>query len=149
MNRKNVYSWKQRMQFILLLVMSISLYAYQQTGTLVIHAKNFPNSNGIAVAHLFRQEDDVPKKPFREEAGEIVADSATITFADLPYGSYALILFHDENSNGILDHKFFIPAEPMGFSNNWRLTLFSGMPNFSKLQFVFSPKHPECEIPIQ
>ena len=31
-----------------------------------------------------------------------------------PYGDYAAILVHDKNKNGIIDHKWGIPAEPLG-----------------------------------
>ncbi len=37
----------------------------------------------------------------------------------LPPGRYAVIVFHDENDNGILDENFLgIPTEGYGFSNN-------------------------------
>jgi uncharacterized protein (DUF2141 family) len=59
-------------------------------------------------------------------------------FENLPNGSYAAIVYHDENDNGTLDHKFAFPSEPMGFTNNWNLSLFSGMPTFKKLRFEHS-----------
>ena len=62
----------------------------------------------------------------------------------------AAILYHDQNSNGTLDHNFFrIPNEPMGFSNEWKLTLFSGMPNFSKLKFEYSEHKQDYKIDIE
>ena len=48
----------------------------------------------------------------------------------IPKGAYALALFHDSNSNGILDKNFLgIPSERYGFSNNVH-PLFSE-PSFS------------------
>jgi len=42
-----------------------------------------------------------------------------IGFLYLPPGRYAVIVFHDENDNGILDTNFLgIPKEGYGFSNN-------------------------------
>jgi uncharacterized protein (DUF2141 family) len=79
----------------------------------------------------------VPKKPFRIASGKISKGKALVRFEDLPYGDYAAIIFHDENANGVLDHRFGFPNEPMGFSNAWRLSLFSGMPTFKKLKFEF------------
>jgi len=55
-----------------------------------------------------------------------------------PYGEYSAILWHDVNGNGTLDHRWEIPAEPMGFSNNWELSILSGMPSFEKLRFEFT-----------
>ncbi len=134
--------------FFLSLLLAPSFFAQHQAGTLTIHIKNFHHTEGKAVVDLFREEDDFPKKPFRRETGIITNDTATIIFTDLPYGNYAIILFHDENSNGILDHTIFLPSEPIGFSSNWRLSLFSGMPNFEKLQFIFSEFKNEYSIPI-
>ena len=117
-----------------LCVVSLSCFGQEK---LAIVAGNFESNSGKAVVNLFRQQDDIPKKPFRTGTAEIVNGRATIWFENLPVGDYAAILFHDENSNGIVDHRFGFPNEPMGFSNNWRLSLFSGMPTFEKLKFEF------------
>ncbi len=109
----------------------------QQARTLTIEATNFANDKGIAIVQLFREQDDVPKKPFMNVKAEIVNGNAKIICIGIPYGDYAAILFHDENSNGILDHRLGFPNEDMGFSNHWKLSLFSGMPTFTKLKFSF------------
>jgi uncharacterized protein (DUF2141 family) len=44
--------------------------------------------------------------------------AGTLKFKDLPSGTYALALIHDENGNGKLDTTFGIPREGFGFSNN-------------------------------
>jgi len=110
----------------------------QQSGTLTIEAMGFENANGVAVVQLFREHDEIPEQPFRKATGAIVTNESIVTLSNIPYGEYAVILFHDENANGTLDHKFGFPNEPMGFSNEWSLSLFSGMPTFKKLKFSFS-----------
>lgn len=120
----------------------------QQSGTLVIEATNFKNDKGIAIVTLFREQDDVPRKPFMQATGEIVDGKAMIVFNTIPYGVYAVILFQDENSNGILDHRLGFSNEPMGFSNEWQLSLFSGMPTFNKLKFKFAQGILKYEISI-
>ena len=117
-----------------LCVMSLSCFGQEK---LTIAAGNFKSNSGKAVVNLFRRQDDIPKKPFRTGTAKIVNGQATIGFENLPVGFYAAILFHDENSNDIVDHRFGFPSEPMGFSNHWRLSLFSGMPTFEKLKFDF------------
>jgi uncharacterized protein (DUF2141 family) len=114
-----------------------SLVFAQQSGSLKIEAISFSNTKGKATVNLFRKEDDIPKKPYLEASAKIENGRAVIVFDNIPYGDYAAILYHDENDNGILDHRLGFPNEPMGFSNNWKLTLFSGMPNFEKLRFTF------------
>lgn len=120
----------------------------QSSGTLTIKASNFSRDSGKAVVNLFREADDIPKKPFMQSSSDIVNGKAVVTF-QIPYGNYAAILFHDENSNQELDHKFGFPNEPMGFSNEWNLTLFSGMPSFNKLKFHFSDEKPAHNIKIK
>ncbi|MEO7990393.1 MAG: DUF2141 domain-containing protein [Chryseolinea sp.] len=120
----------------------------QQTGTLTIEAINFTNNKGSAIIQLFREQDDVPEKPFKNVKAEIVHGKAQIIFNEIPYGNYAAILFHDENANGILDHKLGFPNEDMGFSNQWKLSLFSGMPTFTKLKFSFKQQDTPYVISI-
>jgi len=122
------------LNIVALCIVSLSCLGQER---LTIVAGNFKSTSGKAVVNLFRQQDDIPKKPFRTGSAKIVNGRATIGFENLPVGYYAAILFHDENSNDIVDHRFGFPNEPMGFSNNWRLSLFSGMPTFEKLKFEF------------
>jgi uncharacterized protein (DUF2141 family) len=47
------------------------------------------------------------------------AGSQSIVFTHLPPGRYAIIAFHDQNDNGLLDaNAFGVPTEGYGFSNN-------------------------------
>lgn len=121
----------------------------QQTGTLTIEATHFEHTKGVAVVQLFREQDDIPEKPFMTVTGAIVNQESTITLPNITYGDYAAILFHDENANGTLDHKFGFPNEPMGCSNAWSLSLFSGMPTFMKLKFSFSASSSKQVIKIE
>ena len=52
---------------------------------------------------------------------------------DLPAGEYALVVFHDANSNGTLDKNFIgIPREWLGFSNRYWP---EGPPTFARAAF--------------
>jgi uncharacterized protein (DUF2141 family) len=44
--------------------------------------------------------------------------AGTLMFDNLPSGTYALALIHDENGNGKLDTMMGIPKEGFGFSKN-------------------------------
>jgi uncharacterized protein (DUF2141 family) len=120
----------------------------QEVGTLTITATNFENEKGHAIVNLFREQDDLPKKPFKTIKAQIKEGIAKLVFEDLPNGSYAVMVYHDENDNGTLDHKLGLPNEAMGFSNNWDLSLFSGMPSFKKLRFEHSGLQSEIEVKI-
>jgi uncharacterized protein (DUF2141 family) len=129
--------------------LSISILCHAQTGTLSVDATNFETDEGAAVIQLFKKQDKVPKNPFMKATAAIANGKATIEFLNLPFGDYAAILFQDKNANGVLDHKFGFPNESMGFSNEWKLSLFSGMPNFEKLKFKFDESHLNCTIRIR
>ena len=62
-----------------------------------------------------------------------------------------MIVFHDENGNGVLDHSKItsLPSEPMGFSQGFKFTLFSGMPNFRKLRFALGVGAQPVEISVK
>ncbi len=69
----------------------------------------------------------------------------------LASGSYALVVFHDENDNGTIDHNVFrMPKEQLGFSNGFRPGLFAGLPSFEKLEFRLagapSPQRLDIEV---
>lgn len=56
-----------------------------------------------------------------------------IDFGQVPAGTYAISLVHDENSNGKLDKRLVIPAEGFGFSRNAPVRF--GPPSFASAAF--------------
>ncbi|MFK7830300.1 MAG: DUF2141 domain-containing protein [Congregibacter sp.] len=49
----------------------------------------------------------------------VTANTAQLVFVDLAPGTYAVMLYHDENANGELDTNMLgVPSEGYGFSNN-------------------------------
>lgn len=80
--------------------------------------------------------DSATKSALLPEAWRVVGASLrakpgfrSITFRDLPPGRYAIIVFHDENDNGLLDENAFgVPIEGYGFSNDAQGLL--GAPSF-------------------
>ncbi|QZE14759.1 DUF2141 domain-containing protein [Halosquirtibacter laminarini] len=70
----------------------------------------------------------------------VAVDGATVTLEissdDLPLGTYAICMFHDENGNKKLDSGLFgIPTESYGFSNNAKG--FAGPPSYKQCKFQF------------
>ena len=115
--------------------------ASQDQGTLWVEVRGFTHTGGQAAAYLYRARDKLPGKiPYKKAYGVIREGKGKMAFEDLPYGSYAIIVFHDENSNGEPDHNLLrIPSEPLGFSNQFRPGLLAGLPSFEKLRFSFGP----------
>lgn len=131
---------------ILSLFAVILLFAatgYSQTeyskGTITFIVKGFEDNSGQVFINLYRINDDIPTKPFKTVVAKITDKKAVVKINNLTYGSYAAIIVHDKNKDGEIEHSWGFPSEPLAFSNNWELSLFSGMPSFKKLKFTFSP----------
>jgi len=56
------------------------------------------------------------------------------TFKDIPYGTYAIQLYYDQNDNDKLDMTFGIPREKYGFSNNARK--YFSKPSYQEVCFT-------------
>jgi len=68
-----------------------------------------------------------------------------ITLTELPYGRYAVTVFHDENSNGEFDTgPFRFPKEGFGFSKNPKV--WKGAPKFKDADFEFTAENSVVEI---
>ena len=123
---------------LILALIFLSAFKQQPEGTLTVNTAGFNNGKGKAVLFLFRKNDGIPDSPFKTLSADINDSKASFQFQSLPYGEYAIILLHDENNNGKIDHSFGMPGEQLGYSNHWELGFFTGMPAFSKLKFQFS-----------
>ncbi len=122
---------------VALMLGATSTQAAPNLNTLIVAATGFKNDNGHAVAKLFTPRDNVLKKGRQEFMGVIRGGQASMTFDALPAGDYAVVVFHDENENGAIDHNVLrLPSESLGFSNGFSISLTSGLPSFEKLQFT-------------
>ena len=73
---------------------------------------------------------------------------ARVTFEGVPFGTYALKVFHDENDNGKLDTNFVgMPKEAFGFSND-AMGRF-GPPDFDAASFELGQPELLLEIRAQ
>ena len=71
-----------------------------------------------------------------------------VNISGLPYGTYAIALFHDLNNNGELDQNLFgVPTEPYAFSkppvSKWRV------PYFHEIAFRFQAKQQSLKAVLQ
>jgi uncharacterized protein (DUF2141 family) len=114
-----------------------SVEAAQSPAALVIEAAGFADNAGHAIAKLFAPEDNVRTRGRLEVAVTIQNGQAVLVFSALPPGDYAVVIFHDANDNGTIDHNVLgWPNEALGFSNNFTLSVMSGLPSFKKLRFT-------------
>ena len=108
-------------------------------GTLRVAIDGLKHPRGTVRVYLYKPQDNVMrmKEASRTLSFKPSETEAVASFEALEFGDYALSAFHDENDNGAVDHKFGLPAEPIGFSNGFRLGLLSGRPTFEKLRIPF------------
>ena len=92
-------------------------------GVVVLQVYDSPNAFGD-----FRD-------PVREIRAPIQADNL-YRIDDIPAGDVAVLVYVDENENGLIDKNFIgIPKEPLGISNNYRP---KGPPAFGRAKFTIS-----------
>jgi uncharacterized protein (DUF2141 family) len=120
------------------------------TGTLTILADGFQSNRGHAFARLYRPGDKVTGTPWRLIRADIAGNKARFEATDLPFGDYAVVVHHDENDNGVIDHNLLgLPSEPLGFSNGFQLSLVSGRPTFDKLRFTFRAETAPLRVTVR
>jgi uncharacterized protein (DUF2141 family) len=79
---------------------------------------------------------------------KIQESQARCDFEDIPPGTYALAVIHDENMNGKLDTNWLgIPKEGYGFSNDARASL--GAPAFSDASFQYDGQNLDFTISLR
>jgi uncharacterized protein (DUF2141 family) len=101
---------------------------------LKVHIIGLRSTQGVMRLSLYDQAETFLQAEGRLVSANLMrlqAAGASICFADLPPGQYAITVHHDENNDGKLNRNFVgIPLEGYGFSNDARSTL--GPPSFTK-----------------
>jgi len=117
---------------------------------LTVEVDGFQKDNGAMGVNIFSKQDDMFEHPFRSQSAKIVNGKSAISFDDLPLGEYAIVAFHDQNSNGKLDHHFIgFPIEPIAYSNDFHFSVFSGMPTFEKLKIGYRQQQQNLYIHLE
>ena len=118
-----------------------------------IHVKvlNIRNSTGTVACALFESPVGFPIEYLHNATNIMVIKirdaQARFDFLDIPPGTYALAVVHDENMNGKLDTNWMtIPKEGYGFSNDAKALL--GPPSFSAARFQYDGETVDLTISL-
>jgi len=126
-----------RFLFLTIFVCTSIITTAQESHTLTVEITNASSDDGQLVIGLYNKEGKFLKKTFMGQISPITNGSATVTFNNVPSGTYAVSLFHDENKNDKLDSNFMgIPKEDYGCSNDAKG--FMGPPSWSDAKFEVS-----------
>ena len=118
----------------------------------VIHVEvvGLHSDKGQVLRALYSSRDGFPKqseKALARVTSGIAQKQAVCEFSGIAPGTYAISVFHDENSNGKLDTKFMgIPREGVAASHNAKGHF--GPPKFEAAAFPFTGGRLELKITI-
>ena len=128
--------------FTTLMLLNVAAIAFAQSPCPGIHVDilNIRNSTGTVACALFESPEGFPYEYLRSATNVMVIKvrkaQARCDFEDVPPGTYAMAVVHDENMNGKLDTNWFgLPTEGYGFSNNAKAVLSA--PSFSEASFTY------------
>lgn len=117
-----------------------------------VNILNIKNSTGTIACALFDSPDGFPHEFLHSATNVMVIKirkaQARCDFEDIPPGTYAMAVIHDENMNGKLDtHLLGIPKEGYGFSNEAKG--FLGAPSFSAASFPYNGENLDLTMSLR
>jgi uncharacterized protein (DUF2141 family) len=133
-----------RMRWVCFLMFNCSFLSAQESeniGNLKIVVSGLKNDQGDVKIGLFNSAGSFQGKSdkFRGSILSITDKRAEWLIENIPFGEYAVKLFHDEDKDDRIDRNFMgMPSESIGFSNNAKIGW--GPPGFKKAKFLFHSK---------
>jgi uncharacterized protein (DUF2141 family) len=122
------------------------------TATLTVRVTGARNTKGKIWVTVFQDAQgfpDDPSKAVRHQSVDIDPNtlSAQVTFKDVPQGTFAVSVLHDENGNGKMDKNFVgVPKEGYGASNNPKKK--KRAPTFDEAKFSLNSSGQTIEITL-
>lgn len=121
--------------------------AFAEEHSLIVNLTGVKNSSGDVYVELYSDPKTFRKSALASNVIKAKAQEGTVTikFTGVSPGVYAILAFHDEDGNGLLNKRFgMIPTEGYALSNNPDVF---GPPAFKDSEFeVISDK--ELTIPM-
>jgi uncharacterized protein (DUF2141 family) len=118
------------------------------TGSIRVRIDNLRNTSGMLGIALYTTKKGFPDKPelaFSTTSLPANDGQCEAVFDNIPYGTYAVSVLHDENGNRKMDKTFIgMPREGFGTSNNPKINY--GPPEFIESQFILDCKVVDLKI---
>ncbi|AXS81681.1 DUF2141 domain-containing protein [Marinobacter sp. Arc7-DN-1] len=132
---------------------SLSTLTLAQSPCPGIHVKilDIRNSAGAVACALFESPEGFPTEFLRSASNIMIIKvrdtQARCDFEDIPPGTYALAVIHDEDLDGKLGTNWLgIPTEGYGFSNDAKA--FMGAPSFDAASFPYDGRNLDLTISL-
>ncbi len=131
----------------LILINSQGLLA--QNEALTVNVLNVKEQKGFMMIAVYDSADKFLTEELVVGARVEVGDEViSFRFEELPFGEYAISVYHDVDSDGELATNFMgMPKEPYGFSNGGVNLL--GIPSFNRAVFAFVDPGQEINIELK
>ncbi|HSZ24363.1 MAG TPA: DUF2141 domain-containing protein [Cytophagaceae bacterium] len=139
---------------ILLLVVALRSFsqinAQGSTSKVTVSVYNSKSNSGKIILTFYNSKEDFPTRPekaLRKIAAPVINNSATFVLESVPYGTYAISVFHDENNNNDMDRNFIgIPKEGVGASMDAKGSM--GPPKFEDAKFLVKEPYTNLKIKL-
>lgn len=125
------------------------VFAQPSCPGIYVNIPNIENSTGTVACALFESPEGFPAE-FLHSATHIMMmqirdTKARCSFLDIPRGTYALAVIHDENKDGKLNTNFLgIPTEGYGFSSGAEAGMSA--PSFEAASFSYDGQNLDLTI---
>jgi len=106
---------------------------------ITVNVEDVNNAKGKVCVAVYDSQEGFLKfdRVVKKQAEKAQQGTTQVIISDLPEGTYALAVFHDENANDELDTNWIgIPKEAVGFSH-------------AKMKTFGPPKFDECAFKLQ
>ncbi|TBN03636.1 DUF2141 domain-containing protein [Hyunsoonleella flava] len=112
--------------------------AQEATGNdVTVTVSDLESNDGKVYISLYNTKDSFLGRGFKSTFSTIENNSCEVVFKNIPNGTYAVSLYHDENDNNKMDTGMFgIPKEDYGCSNNAKG--FMGPPKWEDAKFTIN-----------
>ncbi len=135
---------------LFVLIICSMLAGQDKKATLTVVLKGL-KVQGTVYVSLYDKDNGFPTKSqnaVKNSIKKVAAATENILFKDLPFGEYAVSVWHDENGNGEMEKSFIgIPKEGMGVSNDVKGKM--GPPKFKDAKFNIDKEAKTIEINVK
>lgn len=135
----------------ILLVFLLNFVQAEQKGTLTVKVQNVLQTQGSIRMAVYNNEKSFPSESQSFRGGALPLRPGIkpqLTCDQLPFGHYAVAVYHDLNNNGKMDKNALgIPTEPYAFSNNLKVKWRA--PKFREAAFGFGSVQQEITVELK